>query len=88
MKDQRASALEPVNVLSQYKWQGGLGYYETTKDASTSFFFPYLRRGTYVFEYPLFVTHTGSFSNGVTTIQSMYAPEFSAHSEGVRLTVE
>jgi uncharacterized protein YfaS (alpha-2-macroglobulin family) len=88
MKDMRASALEPVNVLSQYKWQGGLGYYESTKDASTNFFFSYLRKGTYVFEYPLFVTHAGNFSNGITTIQCMYAPEFSSHSEGVRITVE
>lgn len=88
MKDMRASALEPVNVLSQYKWQGGLGYYESTKDASTNFFFNYLRKGTYVFEYTLFATHTGNFSNGVTTIQCMYAPEFTSHSEGVRITVE
>jgi hypothetical protein len=88
MKDMRASALEPVNVLSQYKWQDGLGYYESTKDASTNFFFSYLRKGTYVFEYPLFVTHTGNFSNGVTTIQCMYAPEFTSHSEGVRIKVE
>ena len=77
MKDMRASCLEPVNVLSSYKWQGGLGYYETTKDASTNFFFDYLRKGTYVFEYALFVTHTGNFSNGITNIQCMYAPEFS-----------
>src|SRR5690606_20896810 len=39
MKDMRASGFEPVNVLSSYKWQGGLRYYETTKDASTNFFF-------------------------------------------------
>jgi hypothetical protein len=88
MKDMRASALEPVNVLSGYKWQGTLGYYESTKDASTNFFFNYLRKGTYVFEYPLFVTHAGNFSNGITTIQCMYAPEFSAHSEGGRLKSE
>jgi hypothetical protein len=88
MKDLRASALEPVNVLSGYKWQGGLGYYESTRDASTNFFFNYLRKGTYVFEYPLFVTHTGTFSNGITTIQCMYAPEFTAHSEGVKITIE
>jgi hypothetical protein len=88
MKDLRASALEPVNVISAYKWQGGLGYYESTKDASTNFFFNYLRKGTYVFEYPLFVTHTGTFSNGITSIQCLYAPEFSAHSEGVKITVE
>lgn len=88
MKDMRASALEPVNVLSSYKWQGGLGYYESTKDASTNFFFSYLRKGTYVFEYPLFVTHAGNFSNGITTIQCMYAPEFTSHSEGIRINVE
>jgi hypothetical protein len=88
MKDMRSSSMEPVNVLSSYKWQGGLGYYESTKDASTDFFFSYLRKGTYVFEYPAFVTHAGNFSNGITTIQSMYAPEFTSHSEGVRLTVE
>jgi hypothetical protein len=88
MKDMRASALEPVNVLSTYKYQGGLGYYESTKDASTNFFFSYLRKGVYVFEYPLFVTHKGNFSNGITTIQCMYAPEFTSHSEGVRINVE
>jgi hypothetical protein len=88
MKDMRAASMEPVNVISQYKWQGGLGYYETTKDASTSFFFNWLPKGTYVFEYPMFVTHAGTFSNGVTTIQCMYAPEFTSHSEGVKITVE
>ncbi len=88
MKDMRAATMEPVNVLSEYKWQGGLGYYESTKDASTNFFFSWLPRGSYVFEYPLFVNQVGNFSNGITTIQSMYAPEFSSHSEGIRVRVE
>ena len=88
MKDMRASSLEPVNVLSNYKWQEGLGYYESTRDASTNFFISYLPKGSFVFEYTLFATHAGNFSNGVTTIQCMYAPEFGAHSEGVRIDVE
>ena len=88
MKDMRASGFEPINVISSYKWQDGLGYYESTKDAATNFFFSYLRKGTYVFEYPLRVTHKGNFSNGITTIQCMYAPEFTSHSEGVRVKVE
>lgn len=88
MKDMRASCMEPENVISRYKWQGGLGYYESTRDASTNFFFDYLPKGTYVFEYPLRVTHTGDFSNGITTIQSMYAPEFTSHSEGIRVKIE
>ncbi|MBI3883121.1 MAG: alpha-2-macroglobulin, partial [Sphingobacteriales bacterium] len=88
MKDMRASCMEPINVLSEYKWQGGLGYYETTKDASTNFFFGWLPKGSYVFEYELFVANAGNFSNGITTIQCMYAPEFTSHSEGVRVVVQ
>ncbi|MEM6720468.1 MAG: MG2 domain-containing protein [Bacteroidota bacterium] len=88
MKDMRAAGFEPVNVLSQYKWQDGLGYYESTKDASTNFFFDYLPKGIFVFEYDLRVNNKGDFSNGISTIQSMYAPEFSSHSEGVRVKVD
>lgn len=87
MKDMRASGFEPTNVISTYKWQDGLGYYESTRDASTNFFFSYLNKGTYVFEYPLVVNHKGDFSNGITTIQCMYAPEFTSHSEGIRVNV-
>ncbi|MEO1260733.1 MAG: alpha-2-macroglobulin family protein [Bacteroidota bacterium] len=87
MKDMRASGFEPINVLSSYKWQGGLGYYESTRDASTNFFFSRLPKGTHVFEYPLRVQHNGDFSNGITTIQCMYAPEFTSHSEGIRVAV-
>jgi hypothetical protein len=88
MKDMRASGLEPINVISQYKWQDGLGYYQSTKDASTNFFFDYLPKGIYVFEYDLRVNNAGNMSNGITTIQSMYAPEFSSHSEGVRIAID
>jgi uncharacterized protein YfaS (alpha-2-macroglobulin family) len=87
LKDMRASGTEPVNVLSSYKWQGGLGYYEATRDASTDFFFSWLPKGTWVFEYPLFVTHSGDFAAGISTIQSMYAPEFNAHSAGSRIGI-
>ena len=88
MKDMRASGFEPENVISQCKWQDGLCYYESTKDGSTHFFFGHLPKGVYVFEYPLRVSHAGDFSNGITTIQCMYAPEFSSHSEGVRVEVK
>ncbi len=85
MQDSRGAGLEPENVLSQYKWQGGLGYYESTKDLGTHFFIDYLPKGHFVFEYPLRVVHQGNYSHGLATIQSMYAPEFSAHSEGIRI---
>ncbi len=88
LKDMRAAGFEPTNVLSQYKWQGGLGYYESTKDLATNFFIDYLPKGTFVFEYPLVVSLRGDMSNGVTTIQCMYAPEFTSHSLGIRVKVE
>lgn len=88
VKDMRAACLEPEQVLSGYKWQDGLGYYATTRDASTDLFFSRLPRGTHVFEYSLLAGQTGNFSNGVTTIECMYAPEFAYHSEGIRVNVE
>ncbi|MDC9722827.1 MAG: MG2 domain-containing protein [Urechidicola sp.] len=87
VKDMRASGFEPINVMSEYKYQDGLGYYESTKDASTNFFFDRLPKGVYVFEYDLRVNNIGVFSNGITTIQSMYSPEFSSHSEGIRVKI-
>ena len=87
LKDMRAAAFEPLNVLSGYRWQDGLSYYESTRDAATNFFISYLRKGTYVFEYDLFATQQGEFSNGITSLQCMYAPEFTTHSEGIRVKV-
>ena len=51
LKDMRASAFEPANVLSGYKYQSGLRYYESTRDAATNFFIDYLPKGAYVIEY-------------------------------------
>ena len=88
LKDMRAACFEPTNVLSGYRYQGGLGYYESTRDASSNFFISYLNKGTYVFEYSVNVMAKGTFSNGISTIQCMYAPEFSSHSEGIGVVVK
>lgn len=88
LKDMRAACFEPKDVLSSYHYQNGLGYYQATKDVATHFFFSWLPTGTYVFEYPLVVTHQGQFSNGIAQAQCMYAPEFSAHSEGTLVDVK
>jgi hypothetical protein len=88
VNDMRATAFEPVNNKSGYQYQGGLGYYENITDVSTDFFIQYLRKGTYVLEYPVVVTQKGMFSNGIATIQSYYAPEFAAHSEGLKVIVD
>jgi uncharacterized protein YfaS (alpha-2-macroglobulin family) len=88
MKDHRGSGTEPVNVLSRYKYQDGLGYYESTKDTASHFYIDYLPKGTYVFEYPVRVQHKGKYPTGYANIQCMYAPEFNSHSENINLEVK
>ncbi len=87
LKDMRAACFDPISVLSQYKWQAGLGFYQSTKDVATHFFFDNINKGTYVIEYDIRVNNKGEFSNGITTIESMYAPEFSSHTKGIRVKV-
>ena len=87
MKDQRGSGTEPVNVLSRYRYQDGLGYYESTRDTASHFFIDFLPRGTYVFEYATRVVHRGIYQSGIAQIQCMYAPEFNSHSESFALEV-
>ena len=45
LKDQRGSGTEPIHVLSKYKYQDGLGYYESTRDTASHFFIDYLAQG-------------------------------------------
>jgi hypothetical protein len=88
LKDYRGSGTEPVNVLSRYKYQDGLGYYESTRDTATHFFIDYLPKGKYIFEYSTRVVHKGQYQTGMAQIQCMYAPEFNSHSESIPLAVE
>ena len=88
MKDHRPSGSEPVNVLSRYQYRDGLRYYESTKDTASHFYFDYLPKGTYVFEYSLRIQHRGKYQTGMANIQCMYAPEFNSHSQSFPLEVE
>ncbi|MDR0193536.1 MAG: hypothetical protein LBI73_00310 [Myroides sp.] len=88
LKDMRASGFEPTNVLSGYQWKNEFSYYQETRDVATNFFISHLRKGTYVFEYDLRANISGTFSNGITTLQSIYAPEMNSHSEGVRVEIK
>ena len=88
VKDERAACMEPVNALSGYRWNNRIGYYQETKDASTSFFFDQLRKGKYELEYDVYVTSSGVYQQGIATVQSVYAPEFGGHGKGGRLVVK
>ena len=88
LQDQRGSGTEPVNVISRYKYQDGLAYYESTRDVASHFFIDYLPKGVYVFEYSTRVQLRGQYQTGVAQIQCMYAPEFNSHSESLPLIVK
>ena len=71
LKDSRGSGTEPTNVLSGYRWQDGLGYYQSTRDAAEHFFIDYLPEGTYVLESRSRVQLRGRYQSGLATIESM-----------------
>lgn len=88
LKDHRGSGTEPVDVLSRYRFQDGLGYYQSTRDTASHFFIDYLPKGTYVFEYSTRVQLRGNYQTGFAAVQCMYAPEFNSHSESLPLVVQ
>lgn len=88
LKDLRAGCFEPARQLSGITYQGGLSFYSSPKDISENFFFSRLPKGTFVLEYPVYVSRTGEYSGGISTIQCMYAPEFVSHTEGDKLIVK
>jgi hypothetical protein len=87
LKDQRAAGLEPTQQTSGYRYQNGLGYYESPRDAATNFFLSVVPRGTHVFEYRLRASQAGNFSGGLSQVQCLYAPAFGAHAAGQRLRI-
>lgn len=88
IKDLYAGCLEISNQLSGICFQDGLLYYKTPTDISVNFFFDELPQGTYVLEYGFYVTREGHYTDGVTSIQCMYAPEYVANSAGKEITVK
>ena len=88
VKDHRAAFMEPVDAFSGYCWNRTLAYYRENKDALTSFFIEQLRKGTHVLEYGVYVTLSGQYTQGVPTVQSVYAPEFVGHGESDKWIIE
>lgn len=87
LRDPRPAGFEPESSTSRYKWDLGLSWYEEVRDSGSNFFFERLPVGEYTFKYRLRATTAGLFLVGPATVQSMYAPEFTAYSAASRMTV-
>ena len=88
LKDLRAGCFEPTEQLSGNRWQENLGYYQETTDVATNFFFDFLPKGTHVFEYTVWIAQSGTYQDGIATLQCVYAPQYSANSDAGSVTVQ
>ncbi|HVT19740.1 MAG TPA: alpha-2-macroglobulin family protein [Thermoanaerobaculia bacterium] len=82
LRDPRAAGFEPGVVVSGWKWDLGLARYEEVRDSGTNFFIEWLPAGQYTLKYRVRAALGGTFRVGPATVQSMYAPEFTAYSAG------
>lgn len=85
--DERPAAFEPADQLPGWLWSQGAGFYRENRDAYTALHIVSLAPGTYQLTYEMNVNTAGTYSSGVATIQSQYAPELSAHSAGTAIQV-
>lgn len=87
LRDPRGAGFEPENAVSKYLWDLGVVRYEEFRDSGTNFFFEKLPPGEYTMKYRVRAAIAGTFRVGPATLQSMYAPEFTAYSAGHALTI-
>ncbi len=87
LRDPRGAGFEPETTTSRYKWDLGIGWYEEVRDSGTNFFFDRLPAGEYDFKYRLRASTAGEFKVAPATLQSMYAPEFTAYSSGAAVAI-
>ena len=87
LKDAAPGCAEKTEQLSGYRFMGGAGCYVENKDDCVTYYFDSLSAGRYVIENEYSVSRPGVYSSGVAVLQSMYAPEYSAHSSSEDITV-
>ena len=85
--DDRPACLEPVEQLPSPIYAEGLRFYRENRDSSTRIFIDRLPKCTYVLTYDMWVNNAGSYTSGIATVQSEYAPRYSAHSGGKAIDV-
>lgn len=78
IKDPKPAGFESEDLLSRWDWKP-LSFYKEVRDASTNFFVNWLPNGTVTLRYVLRPTVPGKFHAAAAQAQSMYAPEYGAH---------
>ena len=77
----RSANLVPQHPLSGYDAQIDLPAYRAVRDAQTDYFIEKLSKGTHRFVEEYFVDRTGHYTQGISHVVCVYAPEFQAWSQ-------
>ena len=88
LTDARAACFEPVDQLSGYRCRESICYYQEVKNAETRFYFDYLPKGTYVIAYELDIDRPGDYTQGLSSIQCLYAPQIIARTPAQTIVVK
>lgn len=83
----RAANLEPLDLLSGYRYSSGLGYYLSVTDAGNDMFIDHLPKGRFLLSWEVVVSHNGSASAGPVNVSCFYAPDFSGYGSGGTINV-
>jgi uncharacterized protein YfaS (alpha-2-macroglobulin family) len=86
LMDPKAAGFEAEVLTSGWKYDA-LSFYEEPRASLTNFFVSWLPHGEYILRYRLRPTKPGTYRVGAATLQSMYAPEMTAHSSGFVINV-
>ncbi len=87
LSDPKPAGFESTELLSGWSYDA-LSVYRENRDAATHFFLDRVPAGTYTLRYSLRPTLGGSYHALPAQVQSMYAPQFSAHTGSAQLQVQ
>ena len=87
LKSTRPAGLEPREPFSGVEWADGLMCYRMVRDAENEYFVEHLAKGKHVFTDESIAVRSGQFDGGIASVQSVFAPEFSATSTPMTLKV-
>lgn len=80
INERRAATMEPQEIESGYKYEDGLEYYQSVKDAGYLFFVDKIPSGIHKISYETVITASGNFTNGPAFLQCMYQPSINTYS--------
>ncbi len=79
--------MEPQEIESGYKYDDGLEYYQSVKDAGYLFFVDKIPSGIHSISYETIISASGNFTNGPASLQCMYQPSINTYSNTSKVIV-